>query len=373
MDTATRGQPNRSGLRLPGIVLRKPFYALIALLIFTAATRAQSDHGAIVSQLNPIVERAFKATRCPGLSVAVSTHDQVIYSKALGLGDSEENVPLRTVTGTIIMDLVQSDRLMLDASVTAYVADLPAIYGRVTVRQLLSHQAGVRDYRDMEEVFSALHYRTSRDALRAFMDDPLLFEPGTKTAYSTFGFTMVGAVAEAATHESFQELSKAFFRHYGIRGFDLDDPQAIVNKRVRGYSVDKDGKIANTRAYDASNKYPGGGFTASAEDYLRFVIAVGSGRVLKPEVLQQTWTPQKTSDGTLSRFGLGWGVLQFEGRRMVGFNGLQPSTTASIHYFPGEGVGVVLLCNAEVTSAEGVLDLSKLMEDLQKLLLPLPN
>jgi hypothetical protein len=137
--------------------------------------------------------------------------------------------------------------------------------------------------------------------------------------------------------------------------------------------VDKDGKIANTRAYDASNKYPGGGFTASAEDYLRFVIAVGSGRVLKPEVLQQTWTPQKTSDGTLSRFGLGWGVLQFEGRRMVGFNGLQPSTTASIHYFPGEGVGVVLLCNAEVTSAEGVLDLSKLMEDLQKLLLPLPN
>jgi CubicO group peptidase (beta-lactamase class C family) len=366
-------------------MIRRAFCAWAVLLNLAVVLRAQGETAAIAAQLNPIVEVGFKATHCPGLSVAVSTNNAIVYSKSVGFADIEQNVPLRTdsvhrlaslskpITGTIVMDLVQSGRLKLDTPVKTYLADLPAAYAKVTLRHLLSHQAGVRGYRDLAEVFSTVHYRTSRDALRAFVNDPLLFEAGTQTAYSTFGFTLAGAVAEAATGETFQEISKDFFRRYNIRGFDLDDPQAIVAKRVRGYSVNKENQTTNTPAYDASNKYPGGGFTASAEDYLRFVIAVASGRVLQPEVLQQTWTRQRTSDGTESPFGLGWGVSQLEGRKMVGFNGLQPSATTTVHYFPKEGVGIVLLCNAEITNAEGNQDLSKLMAELQSVLLPKSN
>jgi CubicO group peptidase (beta-lactamase class C family) len=366
-------------------MIRRTFCAGAVLLNLVTLLRAQDETSTVASQFDRIVDAAFNAARCPGLSVAVSTNNVIIYSKALGFADIEQNVPLRKdsaqrlaslskpVTGTIIMDLVQSARLSLDTPVKSYLAELPAAYAKVTLRHLLSHQAGVRDYRDLAEVFSMIHYRTSRDALRAFMNDPLLFEAGTQTAYSTFGFTVVGAVAEAATRKTFQEISKEFFRRYSIQGFDLDDPQAIVTKRVRGYFVNKDGEITNTRAYDASNKYPGGGFTASAQDYLRFVIAVASGRVLQPETLRQAWARQKTSDGKDSSFGLGWGVSQREGREMVGFNGVQPSTTSSIHYFPSEGVGIVLLCNAQITNAEGDQDLSKLMADLQAILLPKPN
>lgn len=280
-------------------MIRRTFCAGAVLLNLVMVLRAQGETATIASQFDRIVDAAFNAARCPGLSVAICTNNVIIYSKALGFADIEQNVPLRTdsaqrlaslskpVTGTIIMDLVQSGRLNLDTPVRSYLAELPAAYAKVTLRHLLSHQAGVRDYRDLEEVFSTIHYRTSRDALRAFMNDPLLFEAGTQTAYSTFGFTVVGAVAEAATRKTFQEISKEFFRRYSIQRFDLDDPQAIVTKRVRGYFVNKDGEITNTRAYDASNKYPGGGFTASAQDYLRFVIAVASGRVLQPETLRR--------------------------------------------------------------------------------------
>jgi CubicO group peptidase (beta-lactamase class C family) len=382
---AMREKPNCSRFRLLDIVIRRAFCACLAPSISAVVLRAQGEPAAIATRLDRIVDAAFKATRWPGLSVAVSTNDAIVYSKALGFADIEQNVPMRTdsvhrlaslskpITGTIIMDLVQSGRLKLDTPVKTYLADLPAAYDRITLRHLLSHQAGVRDYRDVPEVFSTVHYQTSRDALRAFVNDPLLFEPGTRTAYSTFGFTVVGAVAEAAAHETFQQISQEFFRRYGIRGLDLDDPQAILTKRVRGYFVNKEGRITNTRAYDASNKYPGGGFTASAEDYLRFVLTVASGRVLQPETLRQTWTRQKTSDGMDSPFGLGWGVSELEGRKMVGFNGLQPSATTSIHYFPSEGVGIVLLCNAEVTNADGDQDLSKLMTELQVVLPPKPH
>ena len=360
-----------------GMVIRKALCASALALLATVLVRAQD-----VGRLESIVQSEFTVTRCPGLSVAVATQNVVILSTALGLADVEQRLPLRTnsahrlaslskpVTGTIIMDLVQSGRLKLDASIRTYLPDLPTAYDKVTVRQLLSHQAGVRDYRNLDEVFSVVHYATSRDAIKPFADDPLLFEPGTKTAYSTFGFTMVGAVAEAATGEPFQGLSKDFFRRYNIVGFDLDDPLAIIPQRVRGYSVDKDGRISNTRAYDASNKYPAGGFTASAADYLRFVIAVASGKVLKPEILQEAWTAQQTSDGTMSPYGLGWGVSEREGQKMVGFNGLQPSTTTSIRFLPKQGVGVVALCNAEVFNSKGDQDLSSLLDDLLKVVLP---
>ena len=362
----------------------RPLWAVL-LLACRGIVQAQDPGAPLVDRLNVIVERAFKDTGCPGLSVAVSVKKTIIYSKALGSADIEQGVPLRVdsahrlaslskpVTGTIVMDLVQSGRLELDMPIKVYLRDLPPAYDHVTARHLLTHQGGIRDYRDVEEVFSTIHYPTSREALSAFKNDPLLFEPGTKNAYSTFGFTLLGAVAEAVTGATFQDLSKDFFRRYRIGGFDLDDPQSIVSKRVRGYLVDKAGRVTNARSYDASNKYPGGGFTASAEDYLRFAIAVGSGKVLNTEVLRQTWTRQRTSDGNNSPFGLGWGVSEVKGRTMVGFNGLQPSTTTSAHYFPGEGAGVVALCNAEIVNVDGNQDLSKLVEALQNVVLPRGN
>ena len=62
----------------------------------------------------------------------------------------------------------------------------------------------------------------------------------------------------------------------------------------------------------------------------------------------------------------------FQRRRKhrFGFNGLQPSTTTSIRYFPVEGVGVVALCNAEVVSAKGDQDLSSLLDSVLKVVLP---
>jgi CubicO group peptidase (beta-lactamase class C family) len=97
-----------------------------------------------------------------------------------------------------------------------------------------------------------------------------------------------------------------------------------------------------------ARRYPAGGFDASEEDLLRFVIAVGSGRVLKPDTVTRMWTAQRTSDGTNTVFGLGWGVSDWKGKtKMVGMNGLELSTAAFLRYLPDSGVGVAVLCKAE--------------------------
>jgi CubicO group peptidase (beta-lactamase class C family) len=84
--------------------------------------------------------------------------------------------------------------------------------------------------------------------------------------------------------------------------------------------------------------------------------------VLKLELLQQAWTDQRTRDGMETHYGLGWGVSERSGRKMVGFNGLNPSSTTAFRYFPSDGVGVVALCNAEVLAGNGHQDLSSVVD-----------
>jgi serine beta-lactamase-like protein LACTB, mitochondrial len=369
--------------------MRRWLLPSLFLLPLCTWAQTQSREVSLPERLESLVNDRFEATRCPGLSVAVASHNQIVFSKALGKADIEQDVPLTTasvqrlasvskpITGTIIMDLVEQGKLSLDASVRQYLPELPAFYQSVTLRELLSHQSGVRGYADEENVlFSTVHYPTSRDALKVMMTYPLAFTPGTKVEYSSLAFTVLGAAAESVTGRSFQQLSMDFFSKHGIRGFALDDPYAIVPRRVHGYLVDRtlnlqfnDGRVAgrdylkgttgeitNAHYYDISNRYPAGGFDASAEDLLRFVIAVGSGKVLKPDTVDAMWTGQRTSDGASTVFGLGWGVSNWkEKTKMVGMNGLELSTATFLRYLPDSGVGVALLCNAE--GAKGLPEL----------------
>lgn len=373
--------------------MRRWLLTSLFLLPLCTCAQTQSKEVSLPERLESLVNDRFEATRCPGLSVAVVSHNQIVFSEALGKADIEQDVPLTTasvqrlasvskpITGTIIMDLVEQGKLSLDASVRQYLPELPAFYQSVTLRKLLSHQSGVRGYADEENVlFSTVHYSTSRDALKVMMAYPLAFTPGTKVEYSSLAFTVLGAAAESVTGRSFQQLSMDFFSKHGIRGFALDDPYSIVPRRVHGYLVDRtlnlqfnDGRVAgrdylrgtpgeitNSHYYDISNRYPAGGFDASAEDLLRFVIAVGSGKVLKPETVDAMWTGQRTSDGASTVFGLGWGVSKWkEKTKMVGMNGLELSTAAFLRYLPDSGAGVALLCNAE-----GAKGLPELVDDI---------
>jgi CubicO group peptidase (beta-lactamase class C family) len=276
------------------------------------------------------------------------------------------------------MDLVSQGKLSLDAPIRQYLPELPDAYRAITLRHLLDHQSGII-HEGAQMFFSMQHYATTRDALKVFVHLPLRFEPGKKTDYSSPAFAVAGAAAEAVTGRSFQQLSADFFAAHGIRGVFLDDIYAIVPNRVRGYSVDRDsvatfqdgttathqylagtpGAVTNARNYDISSRYPAGGFDSSAEDLMKFVIGVGTGKVLSPESVRQMWTAQATSDGKRGMFGLGWGVAQRDGRSVVGMNGATASTTTSLLYFPDSGVGIALLCNAE-----GAKDLSKLQDDV---------
>ena len=206
------------------------------------------------------------------------------------------------------MQLAEQGKLDLDAPVQKYVPSFPVKPWPVTTRALLGHLAGIRHYAE-GEFESTRHYATMAEALQIFQNDPLVQEPGTKYLYSTYGYTLVGAVIEAAVGTTFADyLARSVFEPAGMAGARVDDVFEIIPRRARGYQKGPGGVLQNSGLTDTSYKVPGGGLCATAPDLARFAIALSKGTLVRPETRRQMFTTQRTRDGKPTGYGLGWAV-----------------------------------------------------------------
>lgn len=269
--------------------------------LLSAIALAGSLTGAdLCSSIRSLVAAESQKQDIPAISVAVVRDNRLICSVALGFADLEQRVPntvksrhrlaslSKPISATLTMKLVEQGRVALDDSVRKFMPELPAEYEAVTIRRLLAHQSGIREYSGLEEVFSTRRFvNLSEAADSIFVRSPLLFSPGTKTAYTTYGYTLLGAALERAAGQSFKQILETTLRPFG-----LDDYVPVTPNRVRPFRKDSSGAWENAPAFDASNKYPGGGIIATAAEYADFLIQLSSGRIIKPALVREMWTPQ---------------------------------------------------------------------------------
>ena len=323
--------------------------------------RLHADAG-ICDTVRAWVQDEARRQEIPAISVAIAQDNRIACSISLGLADLEHRIPntensrhrlaslSKPVTAVLTMQLVEQGRLALDDSVRKFLPDLPARYDAVTIRRLLSHQSGIREYAGLEEVFSTRHYFNLGEAARSiFIDSPLLFEPGSKTAYTTYGYALLGAALERSTGQSFKQILET-----RMRVFALDELMTVLQDRVRPYRKNSAMAWENAPAFDASNKYAGGGIVSSADDFANFLIQLNTGLLLRKDALAAMWTQQKLSDGPVVPFAtLGWATGVRDNHRFFTRGGLQPGTTTVMHWFPDLGAGSVVLCNAEGPDLDG--------------------
>jgi len=351
------------------------FLALFVLLSFLGGTSATLPpvHGALrtedglpaaaIRAIEELVEGERKRQNIPGLSVTVVREKRLAWSRGFGRADLENGVPAtpatvyrlgsisKPVTAVAVMQLVERGKIDLDAPVQTYVPAFPAKSGPVTVRQLLAHQGGVRHYNSPSEFDSTRHYASLADALAPFKDDPLLHEPGTKYLYTTHGYTLLGAVVEGASGERYTDyIAKNVFAPAGMTTARADDVFALIPHRAQGYRKNSKGDLENSALADTSNKIPGGGLCSTADDLAKFAVALMTDRLVKPETRAQQWTLQKTKDGAVTEYGLGWRVSARNGRREVHHGGAQQRVRTFLYLLPDEGVAVAVMCNLEGAS-----------------------
>lgn len=283
----------------------------------------------------------------------------VVWSEGFGWADVENRLPVapetrfriasisKALTAAAVGILVEEGRLDLDAPVQRYVPDFPRKRWPVTTRLLGGHLAGVRHYHGLE-FLNRKHYTDVVDALEIFADDTLLFEPGTRYSYSTYGWNLISAVVQGAAEEHFlQFMRRRVLQPAGMKETVAEHTNSLIAHRARYYVRDGEGRLLNAPWVDNSNKWAGGGYLSTARDLVRYGLAYLDDTLMDPSTRDLLWTPQCTRDGTSTGYGIGWSSRVVDGRRQVWHTGGAVGGSTILMIWPEDGVVVAILTNLQ--------------------------
>lgn len=332
-------------------------------------------------KIDRLVSKLVSEKGVPGISIAVGINNQPSYAKGFGQSDVENSVDTTTetrfrtasiaksLTSVAVLSLVEEGKIDLDAEVQQYCPNYPKKRWPVTVRQVLGHLGGVRHYKSSGEASSTEHFFSLDAGLATFAEDPLLHEPGTKFRYSSFGYNLLGSVAEGAGgQEFFSLLSERVLKPSGMTHTVTDDTFAVIQGRAKGYVRHNGrslyrfpkrhnliaGELYNSKLHDTSMKIPGGGLLSTPTDLIRFACAVNRQLLLPEKRVEQMWTAQKTTSGRETGYGLGWKVGKQLDRRAVWHTGGQSGTSTVLLLFPESGTSVAVMCNLQSLGLTGL-------------------
>jgi serine beta-lactamase-like protein LACTB, mitochondrial len=369
----------RSAFRLLLIV---PVLAWLTATAATAQTNSTLPR-AKVKKIEAAISSFQSERKIAAISVAIVVDNKTRFLGAYGIADLENSVPAKTttvfriasiskaLTAVAAMQLVEKGKLDLDAPVQKYVPSFPTKAFPITTRQLLAHLSGIRHYKRDEGEYTN-RYASLTDALRIFKDDPLEHEPEVRYTYSTFGYTLLGAVIEGASGITFPDyMREHVFKPAGMQHTQVDDLFVLIANRARGYRPREygqfNGNVRNMALMDSSYKIPGGGLVSTAEDLGLFAIAVLNNLLIKQETFEQMSKSQKTRDGRETGYGYGWYIDRREGRQPDGsvhHGGVQQGFTGDLWLLPKKRFAVVLLTNLEGGGRLGLALLGNQIEEI---------
>lgn len=328
-----------------------------------AISQPAGGYGRTIARARAFVLDTMRALGAPGSSITVMKDGQIIWSEGFGLADVEDGVaatPLsrfrvgsvsKSLTSVALGILVDEGKIDLDAPVQKYVPDFPLKRWPITVRQVAGHLAGIRHYRGDEFMLNR-HFNSVHDGLVIFKDDSLLFEPGTKYSYSTYGFSLISAIIEGASGQSYLGfMDSRVFAPLAMRSTEAEFVDSLIPHRAHFYTrADSVSGIINAPFVDNSYKWAGGGFLSTTEDLGRFGQGLLDGRLLKPATLRLLWTSQNTRDGKETGYGMGWRTdHDAAGRWRVYHSGGSVGGTAYLLIYPDQRLVVSVLVNSDRT------------------------
>lgn len=323
-----------------------------------AEGRAQAVDAAVRAEMD--------RQRVVGLALGVVRGGEVVYVNGFGLADRESNVPVtnntlfrwascsKPVTAVAAMQLVEAGSLTLDADVRSLVPEFPDHNATVTVRHLLCHQGGIVHYTNGKVVRTERNYESPHPfanvitALDTFKESPLVCRPGEKYSYSTHGYILLSAVVQRAGRQPFaDQVRDRITRPLGLRTLRPDYQWEALPGRAVGYRR-KEEAIDRSTDTDVSWKLGGGGYISDVEDFTRFAAALVNHRLVSEKTAARMWERQKLTDGTVTDYGLGFGVaVGSEGRLTISHSGSQEKTRTRFVIHPKERTGVVVMTNSE--------------------------
>jgi len=290
-----------------------PLVLLVAMMVPATAADATDGVAARIDELLTSYEELgmFNGT------ALVATNGDVFFSKGYGMANMEWGLPNRPdtkfrlgsitkqFTSMIIMQLVEEDKLSLDAMVGDLLPYFRSDIGsQVTVHHLLTHTSGLPNYTALPG-FMADASRDSygvEEFVTTYCSGDLEFEPGSTFRYSNSGYFVLGAIIEEVTGESYErELKMRILDPLAMHDTGYDHGDAIIERRAAGYERGGNG-YRNAPYLDMTIPYAAGALYSTVEDLQRWDQALYGESLLSNEAKTKMFEP------FLEEYAYGWGV-----------------------------------------------------------------
>ncbi len=338
---------------------RLPYTLLLLLLALPAGAGVEPPASPVEPARIDAVFSDFDRTGAPGCSLGVVRDGRLAYARGYGMANLDHGIALgprsvfriastsKQFTAAVLLLLARDGALALDDDVREYVPQLRAYERPVTIRQLIHHTSGYRDY------LALMHLGGWRD--EDWISDEqavdllarqreLNFEPGSQHLYSNSGYFLLSQVVRGATGKSLRQLAEEkIFAPLEMRSTHFhDDHKRVVPERAVGYAPREEGGFEVSMT--TLDMVGDGGVFTTVEDLARWdrVFYDGSlGEGFGDQMLASAVLPGGNDTG----YAFGLTVSEYRGLTRVAHGGSFVGYRAQMIRFPEHRLSVICLCN----------------------------
>jgi CubicO group peptidase (beta-lactamase class C family) len=296
----------------------------------------------------------------PGAAIAIVRDGDVLYERGYGCANLEYGIPITPETvfdiasvskqfaGLAIAMLAVEGKIALDADIHAYLPELPDFGASVTVRHLVHHMSGIRDWVAglaiagwrMDDVITFDHILNM-----ALHQRSLNFAPGAEYCYSNTGYNLLAEIVARVSGQSFRAWTDAhFFQPLSMTNTRFrDDHQELIRNRAVAYGADEQGGFHNIPnnlvAFGSSSLF------TTVHDLTKWALNFETKTVGDPAAFEWMHRQGVLNDGT--RIGYAFGVIvdEYRGLRRVQHSGGWAGFSTHLVRFPDDRTAIIVLCN----------------------------
>jgi CubicO group peptidase (beta-lactamase class C family) len=345
---------------------------LSAALIFAAAAAITAHLFAQATMTEPAtdvqIDKIFSQWNdtTPGCAVGAVVAGKPVLSKAYGMADLERNTKntaetifeagsvTKQFTAAAVLLLAREGKLSLDDPARKYITELPDYGTPLTIRNMLNHTSGLRDWGSLEAI--AGWPRTSRVYRHAHVVEilgrqrALNFPPGTRWSYSNSGYNLAAVIVSRVSGMPFAEFTHSrIFEPLGMTHTSWrDDHTRVVKNRAIAYADREDGFHIEM---PFENVHGNAGLLTTVGDLLKWNENFTMPRVGDAALVEEQQQAGKFNDGRPHGYALGLMLGPYKGVTQIEHSGSTAGYRAHLSRYPEQRVSVAVLCNGSSAQA----------------------
>ncbi|MGQ9471480.1 MAG: serine hydrolase [Candidatus Aminicenantales bacterium] len=335
--------------------LRQKILVCLGLLFLVANAAYSLDKTKEVDKLFAPWDK----TTSPGASLAIIQNGEIIYARGYGMAKLEDNLIMtpskvfdigsvsKQFTAACVAILALQGKLSLDDDVRKYIPELPVYERPITLRHLIHHTSGLRDY---NALLSLAGFRpdadcpTVEEALEIICSQKRLnYPPGEEYSYTNTGYFLLGLIVERVSGKSLNQFAQEnIFRPLGMKNtLFQDNHNQIIKNRASGYSPEGDGFRLDMSDWDEVGD---GNVYTTVEDLYLWDQAFYNHK-LGRELMDLLYTQGVLNNGQKIDYAFGLVIGTYRGLRTVSHGGAWAGFRAHLLRFPEEKFSVICLAN----------------------------